>query len=519
MKKIFILFVLLSGMLNAQSLFHKKIAIPGYPDFTVTDFSTCSDGGYIGCGQSQSFSPVIFKTDANGGIVWAKYVSSGDSNSLTLAHVVGECIGGGYYFLGEGTDYGNNITYFLVKLDATCNVLWSKKIPFSDNPYSTPIINQKPNGDFIIIPSVYSQSGIIVINSNGVFLWGLMFGDDPKCPSFSGLATSDGGFIISGKDNSDVFLVKLNATGIVQWASRYQDPNLYSQPRSIIQTQDGNYLISGLRTDYFSGLNGGFVMKINSNGNMLWHKTYAYANYDYYFNKAAELQNGDIVLISGNQYSYLPHISKIDQNGNLIYAKQIGTVDSLNYVFYNSIINIKTVSGNDLLFCGATLDNNLQLGFFIRTDASGNNFGCNVSDLSITVASLGNIPQATPTYTKTNVAPPVNGNVQVSNTSFSSEELCVTGIDEPSVNAISIVLYPNPAKTAAMLSLHFTTAPKNVSVFINDVLGRKVFARETIPVLSNSMEINLAVSNLQSGVYYVNVFAGDKSSIAKLVVQ
>ena len=230
-----------------------------------------NDGSYIACGNdATSINPVIIKADASGQVTWVKTISSPSTTIMLRAIDVGECVGGGYYLFGIGAAQPSAY-YYLSKIDILGNVLWTKTFDYFA-PYSNPKFFQKPNGYFVIIPALYSGTGIITLDANGNYLWGKMFTDDPKCPGFAGASCTDGGTIISGKDGSDILIIKMDANGTVQWSARYQDVNLYSQTRVILQTQDGNYFIAGLREDVALTFSGSFAMKIDANGNTLWHK-------------------------------------------------------------------------------------------------------------------------------------------------------------------------------------------------------------------------------------------------------
>jgi len=83
--------------------------------------------------------------------------------------------------------------------------------------------------------------------------------------------TSDGGYIVAGLTTSfgagdyDIFLIKTDANGNVQWAKTYGgiDEN---GAFSVQQTSDGGYIVAGYTGSF--GVGGAFLVKTDVNGNI-----------------------------------------------------------------------------------------------------------------------------------------------------------------------------------------------------------------------------------------------------------
>jgi hypothetical protein len=95
---------------------------------------------------------------------------------------------------------------------------------------------------------------------------------------FSLIQTSDGGYVIAGYTNSfgagglDVYVVKLNANGNLQWTKAIGGQN-EDLGLSLIQTSDGGYAIAGTTNSFGAGELDVYVVKLNANGNLQWTKT------------------------------------------------------------------------------------------------------------------------------------------------------------------------------------------------------------------------------------------------------
>jgi hypothetical protein len=120
----------------------------------------------------------------------------------------------------------------------------------------------------------------------------MTFGGSEYEYGYGGIKTSDGGLSsrlhnyndgdFTGLDNgkSGIFVIKLNVTGNKEWIKTYggsgSDISI-----SIIQTQDGGYILSGTSNSSdgdFTGLNMGLynmlVLKISSSGEKQWIKNF-----------------------------------------------------------------------------------------------------------------------------------------------------------------------------------------------------------------------------------------------------
>jgi hypothetical protein len=84
--------------------------------------------------------------------------------------------------------------------------------------------------------------------------------------------TSDGGYIMAGytysfgAGGSDIFLIKTDASGNVQWAKTYGGTN-NKRAYSVRQTSDGGYIVAGWTFSFGAGNGDFFLIKTDANGN------------------------------------------------------------------------------------------------------------------------------------------------------------------------------------------------------------------------------------------------------------
>ena len=109
--------------------------------------------------------------------------------------------------------------------------------------------------------------------------WQRYMGGSGDEVGYSVQQTSDGGFIIVGDTSSygaggsDVWLIKTDASGAVEWSKTFGGTGDDSG-RCVVQTQDGGYVIAGSTTSFGHGLADVYVIKTDGNGNEQWHATY-----------------------------------------------------------------------------------------------------------------------------------------------------------------------------------------------------------------------------------------------------
>ena len=112
--------------------------------------------------------------------------------------------------------------------------------------------------------------------------------------------TSDGGYIITGDTNrvgagkGDVFLIKLDSSGNLSWARAIGGEGC-DFGRSIQQTSDGGYVITGYTLRFGAGDYDVFVIKLDSSGNLSWAKTIGGTNIDYGYSIQQTSDGGYII--------------------------------------------------------------------------------------------------------------------------------------------------------------------------------------------------------------------------------
>ena len=155
-----------------------------------------------------------------------------------------------------------------------------------------------------------TQSEIVLGNSWNIFVKSLL-GSNGK----SVKQTSDGGYIIVGSRVTslsgyrDIFLMKVNSNGVVEWDKTFGD-ELSESGYSIQITDDGGYVILGFKQSY-----GGWLIRTDEYGNELWSQTFENFSGD----SSIEItDDGGYVIIGFSSYNlgtYQVSLIKTDVNG------------------------------------------------------------------------------------------------------------------------------------------------------------------------------------------------------------
>ncbi len=159
--------------------------------------------------------------------------------------------------------------------------------------------------------------------------------------------TSDGGFILAGYTKSkgsggaDVWVVKLDAAGNVQWDRTFGGSG-DDEAGGVVQTHDGGYAIAAYKTNA-SAQREAWIIRLDKDGNKVWDKTYGGNQvWDLPGQHIIETKTGDYVFagykMNSNEYGW---IFAVDSSGNKIWGKTLGG-DPLHSGFTNVI---QTVDG------------------------------------------------------------------------------------------------------------------------------------------------------------------------------
>ena len=267
--------------------------------------------------------------------------------------------------------------------------------------------SHQSSAGFVTYPGLITWDGYIAkFDANGNRIWATYYGgnrDDNiksikvsanKDLVFCGNSNSSNNIATIGsfKENksgsySEMFVGKLNANGVRQWASYYGNDNGLTFANSVSGDQQNNIYLSGATTsdEFISTPNSfketridnnrfdGFLAKFDTNGNRIWG-TYFGGEKDDSFEDSVIDKDGNIILVGytlsendiATTYSYQPNyhlgnlsssgdgmIVKFNPNGQRIWSTYFGDKNS-DWIYTCKIY------GDNLYITGETENNNIS---------------------------------------------------------------------------------------------------------------------------------------------------------------
>jgi len=292
-----------------------------------------SDSGYAIAGFTTSFGAgeadvYVVKLDAHGNLQWTKTIGGRDfdvGNSLIQTSDGGYAIAGSTKSFGAGDE-----DVYVVKLDANGNLQWTKTIGGKHADGGNSLI-QTSDGGYAIAGSTQSFGAgngdvyVVKLDAHGNLQWTKTIGGPASETGFSLIQTSDGGYVIAGFTTSfgagdeDVYVVKLDAHGNLQWTKtiggKKEDVGF-----SLIQTSDGGYAIAGGTSSFGAGKWDVYVVKLNADSNLQWTKTIGAKNEIFTISSLIQTSDGGYAIASyTNSFGagdWDVYVVKLDKNGH-----------------------------------------------------------------------------------------------------------------------------------------------------------------------------------------------------------
>jgi hypothetical protein len=253
-----------------------------------------------------------------------------------------------------GTDF------WILKFDAIGAIQWQKILGGSGNDTPTDI-KQTTDGGYIVVGQTNSNntgdvgagSGaidlwIVKLNASGTIQWQKVFFEGSGGVSVA--QTTDGGYIVAQNSSlrppngrvsrAEVLIMKLDATGVLQWSKLYGG-TADDYVSAIQQTKDGGYIVAGYTNSNDltgitrqSDLSDGWIFKLKANGDLDWQKVYGGALSDALASVQQTADDGYIASGSFTENLNDAWVLKINTTGVLQWEKKYG---GDNYDVANSI--------------------------------------------------------------------------------------------------------------------------------------------------------------------------------------
>lgn len=311
-------------------------------------------------------------------IEWQKCLG-GTANEA--AQAVQQTSDGGYIVAGWSTSTDGDVSgnhdgadIWVVRLNATGTIQWQRTLGGSDDDglgfISDGFVSIKQTSDEGFILGGYTESSdgdvtnhhgnrdawVVKLSATGTVVWQrCLGGSDEDKANCIGL-TSDGGFIVAGysestdgdvvgnHDDEDAWLVKLDASGVIEW-QKCLGGSSADFGYSVQQTSDGGYILGGNTWSDdgdVSGNHGGpfgldqdaWVVKTDANGAIEWQRCLGGTGFDYIYSVEQTTDGGYVVAgetdsndgdVSGLHGTYVDAwVVRLDGSGSIQWQRCLG---------------------------------------------------------------------------------------------------------------------------------------------------------------------------------------------------
>lgn len=240
------------------------------------------------------------------------------------------------------------------------------------------------DGGYLLTGWTKGQTGsgsdifLFKVDDQGNKTWEVILRGNGYSCGYGVTQTNDGGAVVVGDTKSktsvdhDVFVAKVDARGSEVWEKNFGGPYC-DYGAAVVQTADGGLLVAGGTESYGAGVYDAYLIRLNSEGQEIWEKTYGGKGSDCAY---AIIKNPDgRFTVAGNTDSTgsgktRVYLFQTDAEGSLVWERQIGRSDD-TYGW-----SLQPTSDGGYLVAGETAVVGSSGGglksYLIKTDSQGN---------------------------------------------------------------------------------------------------------------------------------------------------
>ena len=418
---------------------------------------------------------------------------------------------------------GNLPNYWVLQINNQGDILWDRVCGGSDidNTWDAVVTD---DGGIIALGESVSTDGDIVdhhgfgnyniwlikLDVNGTKQWTLSLGGEGNASAGSIIQTSDGGYMVAGATDgwgggnydstcnhhgggngfSDVWLVKLDSAGTIEWQQCYG--GTYDESGNNLIEQDDGYVVLAFTQSNdgdVSGYHGApgpyshngdiWVFKIDKSGNLLWQKCLGGSYWDWARN-IFPITDGGYMIVGTTQ----------SNDGDVSGNHNFGTGYAINDVWFAKIDS----TGNLLWqYCyGGRDDDMLYRGVIQKNDWDY-------------VLAIGTTTFDWRCHSEGNPWP----DVRIAELYDST-----VGVNETTADAMEVKLYPNPVVNNLTIELNNNNTLHHATVQLININGKTVLTK----TLTASKTV-LETSNLRSGMYLIKVQTNKNTVTRKVIIK
>lgn len=364
------------------------------------------DGGSIFAGSAypigQGYRDMqVTKVDVDGVVQWKKLFGYGGEE---VAFDIKPTLDGGYILAGYqiANGFGGQYDFYVVKIDQAGNLIWENT--YSKNARDLAYaITPTLDGGYLVTgftesngTSVYEDIYILKLNNTGIVEWEQTYTNPHNGRGYRALANANGTFTVMGihwVSNTEKYgvIITLDAAGNILWSQLYGAPQEINEFFAGAPTLDGGFIAAGRSGSNPSSL---FLVKTDSNGLEEW-STLLSQTEDYFTWDIMPTPDGGYILPISSGILDLTAAVKVDALGDEIWRRNFGenmeqarfngvtiTLDG-NYLFAGTVRNDLTTPYNQGYLVKLNPDGNLYTNFLAGNVANDGNMTCTIDPIEL----------------------------------------------------------------------------------------------------------------------------------------
>lgn len=234
------------------------------------------------------------------------------------------------------------VTPFLAQPAAAPVTTWAKVLGGYERAWGVDVL-PTPDGGYAVLGEILpidgnSQAWVLKMTATGAIEWQYFYGGPGGERPERIRPTSDGGYVVAGYTTSsdfgailrDAWIVKLDALGGIQWQMRHGGTG-NDRAVDIQQTSDGGFIVAGLSNSHRGGgWEGGedaWILKLDSAGGTVWQKAYGGSG-SQCATSIQQTADGGYIVAGSKEVSGLPRawLFKLTSAGAISWQKIYGYV-------------------------------------------------------------------------------------------------------------------------------------------------------------------------------------------------
>lgn len=309
-------------------------SVYGGPRTDVANAIVSVRGGFMIAGTTSSFgnraqSVYLAKINNDGKLTWQNGYYSDEDDYYTGNDLVK--ISDDNVMVAGSEDH---VSFFNSEIDLYINAVYAdgkrngiKRYGGEDMDKANSVISVKDGYIFAGVTDTWGHGSkdayVVKIDKQGKQVWHNAFGFKKDEVANQIIATKDGGYVIVGTTQSDiynlkdVYVVKMDKAGTKEWQGHYGS-QANEEGFGVVETSDG-YVITGYTEDSRNYDSNVYLLKLDKSGSVYWSKKYG-GDKDDEGRAIVKVKDGFVVTgytTSDETSSKDLYILKVDKNGNI----------------------------------------------------------------------------------------------------------------------------------------------------------------------------------------------------------